>query len=176
MKLTLLFIGFSFIVSACSNSTYEEKPELEDTAKPTPALPPTLPSDTIKQVINKVDTTETKPKKKSEKKQDHELTSERASDAKFNGEPILLQEVIKPQILDTNPDTLKELVKSYYQNEEKKFPRSVADNFKEGTSIERIHYPRLNYTIEVYKDQDASKPYKTLTYSARKENNKIIVE
>ena len=176
MKSHLLLFCFSFFVLACSNSNTEQHAVSADTTVQISALPLSVPVDTVKQVVVKVDTTVVKPKANSVKKQIQKRAGEMVSDAKLNGEPILMQEEILPQTLSENPDMIKELVKSHYLNQERNFPRSIADNFEKGASTERIHYPRLNYIVEVFKDRYATKPYQTLGYSARKENNIIIVE
>ena len=176
MKIQLLLFCISFFVLACSNSNTEQHSVSADTTVQISALPLSVPVDTVKQVVVKVDTTVVKPKTNSVNKQIQQRAGEMLSDAKLNGEPILMQEELLPEILSANPDTVKELVKSHYQNNERNFPRSIADNFEKGTSTERIHYPRLNYVVEVFKDRYATKPYQTLGYSARKENNIIIVE
>lgn len=176
MKTALFFFCISFFVVACSNSSTEQHAVSADTTVQISALPLSVPVDTVKQVVVKVDTTVVKPKANSVNKQIQQRAGEIVSDAKLNGEPILMQEEILPETLSANPDMVKELVKSHYQNNERNFPRSIADNFEKGTSTERIHYPRLNYVVEVFKDRYATKPYKTLGYSARKENDIIIVE
>ncbi len=176
MKSHLLLFCFSFFVLACSNSNTEQPSASSNTVVQSPALPIAVSTDTIKPAVVKVDTPEVKQKPKSVNKQVQKRMGEMVSDAKLNGEPILMQEEILPETLSANPDMVKELVKSHYLNQERNFPRSIADNFEKGTSTERIHYPRLNYLVEVYKDRYATKPYKTFGYSVRKENDSIIVE
>ena len=176
MKIQVLFFFFSFFVVACSNNPQEQTSSPSDSLKSTPAIQSLVTLDTVSPVIVKADTSAVKPKAKSENKQVQIRMGEMVSDAKLNGEPILMQEEILPETLSANPDMVKELVKSHYLNQERNFPRSIADNFEKGTSTERIHYPRLNYLVEVYKDRYATKPYKTFGYSVRKENDSIIVE
>ncbi len=176
MKIQLLLFCISFFVVACSNSSTEQHSVSADTTVQISALPLSVPVDTVKEVVVKVDATAVKPKANSVNKQIQQRAGEMVSDAKLNGEPILMQEELLPATLSANPDMVKEFVKSHYQNNERNFPRSIADNFEKGTSTERIHYPRLNYLVEVYKDRYATKPYKTFGYSVRKENDSIIVE
>lgn len=176
MKPHLVLLCFSFFVLACSNNNTEQPPASSDTVVQSAALPIAVSIDTIKPAVVKVEKPVVKQKPKTVSKQVQIRMGEIVSDAKLNGEPILMQEELLPETLSANPDRIKELIKSHYQNNERNFPRSIADNFEKGTSTERIHYPRLNYVVEVYKDQYATKPYKTLGYSASKENDIVIVE
>ena len=101
---------------------------------------------------------------------------EGVSDAKLNGEQILLQEELSEKILLKNPDTIKYYLKQIYLGQEQNFPRSIADDFEHGISKEYISYPKLNFKVELFEDQYAKKPYKILGFSVRKENDQIIVE
>jgi hypothetical protein len=76
------------------------------------------------------------------------------SDAKLNGEQILLQEELAENILLSNPDTIKNYLKSVNMRMEQNFPRSIEDNFTQGVSKEHIYYPQLNYGVELF-----SNPY-----------------
>lgn len=121
-----------------------------------------------------------KPKKEFNKSVPERISMSRitegVNDSKMNGEPILIQEDLKESVVKEHPDTIRHLLKSYYLNAERLFPRSIADNFEAGISTERISYPKLNFVIEIFENEYAKKPYKTIRHSVRKENEEIVLE
>ncbi len=120
---------------------------------------------------------EVKTKKLVEKKEHQIRFEDGISDAKLNGELILLQTELSLEELNRNSDVIQNLVKSSYLSMEFQFPRSIADDFENGISTERISYPKLNFTVEIFKDSYAKKPYQIKNYSVRKEKNgSLIVE
>ncbi len=102
--------------------------------------------------------------------------SESVTNDKLNGAPIMIQEDLSAKEFSKDPEQLKNRLRGYYLGQERNFPRSIADDFENGNSRELISYPRLNYVIELFEDGYASKPYKILNYSVRKEKDSIVVE
>ncbi len=99
------------------------------------------------------------------------------SNAKFNGEAVVIEMEIPASVLKAHPDTLKKEVRQNYANSERFFPRSIADDFQKGISTEQISYPHLNYTVRVYENEFAAKPYTTQTFRAWKHAlGHIVVE
>jgi hypothetical protein len=100
-----------------------------------------------------------------------------ASDAKFNGEAVVIEMDIPSAMLKAHPDTLKKEVRQNYANSERFFPRSIADDFVNGISTEHISYPQLNYAVKVYENEFAAKPYTTQTFRAWKDKaGQLVVE
>jgi len=176
----ILFFCFSFLLVACDNADTKIKvPNTEATDIIRPQRDK-LDIDTDKLQIEKPDSLKDIPHKvvsKLQIKREPQIrVGERVSDAKLNGEQILLQEELSEKILLSNPDTIKYFLKEQYLGQERNFPRSIADNFEKGISTEYISYPKLNYRVELFEDEYSKKPYKILEYSVRKEREKIIVE
>ena len=148
----------------------EIKPSLKDTVIIDTAKLQIENSDTLKTTSTKVVSTQTTQQTLSQREY------EGLSDAKFNGEPMLIQLELSEKVLAAHPDTIKNHLRREYLNQERNFPRSIADNFEKGISTERIYYPKLNYRVELFKNEYEKKPFQVLVYSVRKENEKIIVE
>ncbi len=176
LQTLILFFCFAFLLVACNNADTKSK---EATVISQPQMDK-LGIDTNKLQIEKPDSLKETPHKEVSKlqiKREPQIReSEGVSDAKLNGEPILLQEELSVNILASNPDTIKNYLKGVYLGQERNFPRSIADNFEQGISTEYISYPKLNYRVELFEDEYSKKPYKILAYSVRKEKEKIIVE
>ncbi len=177
----ILFFCFSFLLVACNNADTKSKVPNSEATEIIQPKNEKLGIDTNKFQGEKPDSfKETKPDKKVSQPQINRVRQKRESegvyDAKLNGEQILIQEDLSENILASNPDTIKNYLKGFYQGHERFFPRSIADNFEQGVSKERISYPRLNFRVELFEDEYSKKPYKILSYSVRKENEKIIVE
>jgi hypothetical protein len=66
---------------------------------------------------------------------------------------ILLQGELAENILLSNPDTLKNHLKSLNMRIEQAFPRSIEDNFTQGVSKVHIYYPQINYGVELFSNQ-----------------------
>lgn len=92
-------------------------------------------------------------------------------DNNFNGEPMVQQIELASKILQFYPDTLVTLAKERYAGYDRYFPVSVQDNFEEGISTERIHYPKLIFEFQLFENEYASKPYLVKQISIRKEIN-----
>lgn len=175
-----LSFGFSLLLVSCSNTNTK----LENESVPVSEInePPKtkLNVDTNKLQIENTDSSKEAPQQKVARppiKREFQMrTSEGVTDNKLNGEPILIQMELTPKVLANNPDTMRNYVKALYLGQQQNFPRSIADNFEQGISTERISYPRLNYAIEMYEDAYARKPYSILRYSVRSENGIVIVE
>lgn len=102
--------------------------------------------------------------------------TEGINDSKLNGEPIHIQQDLQKTAITDHPDTITKILKSYYNNNERQFPRSIEDNFEAGISTERVSYPKLNFVIELFENEYAKNPYKTIRHSVRKVNKEIVVE
>lgn len=87
----------------------------------------------------------------------------------------MLQEEMPQRLLNAHPDTVQAILKAHYCAQESRFPRSIADNFEQGISRETLAYPRLFYTLELYEDSYARKPYRVLVHSVGKEGNQVWV-
>ncbi len=180
LKLNLFFC-FAFLMLACNE--VEIKSNLHHIVTPEVSEVPThqILNDTgLKlQTVKPISLKEAPSKKVAIaqiKKQEQIRQSEGLSDAKLNGEPILLQEELAENILVNNPDTIKQYLKQIYLGQSRNFPRSIADDFEHGVSREYISYPILNFRVELFEDAYAMKPYRILGYAVRKENDLLIVE
>lgn len=162
--LFLIPIALFLIISCNYNKQDVSLPETEqsdsieainhsDTLINNNELSATLPSDTL-----------AKPK---EKKVIKPMTNdspirfiEFPGDANFNGKPMTQQEEIPKNILQKYPDTLFKLALARHKTYDHFFPKSVADNFEEMKSTERIIYPEvLIFRFELFENNNANKPY-----------------
>jgi hypothetical protein len=170
MRILFLFICFVFV--ACNQS--ERIPETTYEPIKSDSL---IPKDTtINSAIAKDSSIIIKKKKKTLSVKVELLRFEEGvNDDKFNGEPIIVQLELSKQILAKYPDTIKRFLKASYLQSVRRFPRSISCNFEKGTSNEQISYPKLNYTVNIFKDCYATKPYQTKNFSVRKDINGIIV-
>jgi len=180
LRKLIVFFSFSFLFVSCNKVDKKSKVLNSVTTEISQPQKDKLANDTNKLQIEKHDSLKETTYKMVSKHQ-KVLTpqirvSDQVSDAKFNGEKILLQEELTEKIFLVNPDTIKRFLKKQYLNQLRNFPRSIADNFEQGISTEHISYPKLNYRVELFKDIYSQKPYKILEYSARKEGEEIIVE
>lgn len=180
LRTIILFFCFSFMLVACNNADNKSKAPNTVATEISQTQKEELSIDTKKLQIEKPDSLKETPQKEVSKlpiKRESQIReSEGISDAKLNGETILLQEELSEKILASNPDTIKNYLKGIYLGQERNFPRSIADNFEQGISTEHISYPKLNYRVELFEDEYSKKPYKILGYSARKENEITIIE
>lgn len=176
----IIFLYFSFMLVACNKTDTNSKVSNTETTEISQPKKDKLGFDTVKMQTEKPDsvisTSKTVVSKLPKRREPQTLLSEIVSNSKLNGEQILLQEVLPENILLKNPDTIKYFLKNQYLGQERNFPRSIADNFEKGVSTERISYPKLYYRVELFEDEYSKKPYKVLSYSVRKEREKIIVE
>lgn len=100
------------------------------------------------------------------------------SDDNFHGRPMVQQENIPAGIYKKNPDTLNKTAIARYKTYDHFFPKSIADNFENGTSTERIRYPeKLIFRFELFENDRAPKPYliKDITVK-RKPNGELYTE
>jgi len=181
MSRIIILLLFPLVLFACKDTTTESKQLISDGNETKSILEDTVNIiDTTKLSIENTDTQKTNSTQNIStptiKPEQQERSLVGVSDNKLNGQPILIQLELAEKVLADNPDTIKNYLKAFYLNQEQNFPRSIADNFEQGVSIERIHYPKLNFIAEVYKNEYEKKPYEVLRYSLRKENEKIIVE
>jgi len=177
-RLLLVPITVLFSFTGCNNSNKEKQ---ADTAVKQAIDTNTINSTQVDATPIKIEKRDTIFKKKALKakvksKKVFLRFGEQSSDEKFNGAPIVLQENLSKAIFKNNPDTIKKFLKMFYLGQERLFPRSIADNFENGTSKEHISYPKLNFRVELFENEYAKNPYKVLGYSARKVDEEIIVE
>ena len=175
-KLLLITIVFY----ACN----AEKKEAENAISPPPQTNSILPDTIIiaidslkKQVKDSI----VKPISivKVKKENTRELRSQLKEVALYNnlnGGPVNMELDLPQKVLIENPDTIKSYLKMVYLGQEGNFPRSIADNFEKGISTERISYPKIIYSIKIYDDAYAKKPYKVIAYTVSKKHELIVVE
>lgn len=179
-KAIVLYFFIPMLIASCNNTDKKEVLIQEETTELYSVEKYTTTIDTGKYQIIIPDSSKESFDKEVSKPQVNRVPlkreSEGVSDAKLNGEPILLQEELSKKILVSNPDTIKNYLKKLYMGQEQNFPRSIADNFEQGKSTEYISYPRLNYRVELFEDEYSKKPYSILGYSVRKTNGEIVVE
>lgn len=179
-RMLSLIFGFLFLFVSCRNTSTKLENEIVTVSEIKEPPKTKLNDDTNKLQIENSDSLKEAPQQKVArppiKREVQMRTSERVTDNKLNGESILIQMELMSKVLTYNPDTMRNYVKALYLGQERSFPRSIADNFEQGISTERISYPRLNYAIEMYEDAYARKPYSILRYSVRSENGIVIVE
>jgi hypothetical protein len=175
LKNSILILLIAFI-SACENRPL--KVEIANT--PFSSSISKTPSDSTKRQARK-DTiafhqTEKVNISKSRAKRERviRMSEIAASDDKFNGQPVLLQFEMSSDALLAHPDTLKQEIRNTYMASERFFPRYIADNFEKGISTENIAYPKLNFSIELFRDSYAEKPYKVVNFRAWKDNSGSI--
>lgn len=87
----------------------------------------------------------------------------------------MLQEEISEGLLNAHPDTVQAILKAHYWAQESRFPRSVADDVELGVARERVMYPTLHYTLELYHDAYARKPYRVAVHRVAKEGKGLKV-
>ncbi len=171
MKTSISLLFCFLAILSCRNS--DKRLEIVDP----------IDKDTVVQKVNPivVDTSETRPciTQPVDNKNRHERLQvsyvrymEGVSDNKLNGEIIIIQMDLAKSEFDNNPDTIEHFLNDYYSRLEPYFPRSIADDFENGISTERIHYPTLSFTVELFENEFAAKPYKTVNKSI---NGKIDI-
>jgi hypothetical protein len=171
-----LLTGLLLLLTACGSHPKDEiqltPPVTFSASKINPgSVKHLLKDSTFKGLVEKA--TQADPKKNKKQIQTR-LSEIAASDHKFNGEPVLIQLTIAPELLQKHPDTLKQEVRSAYKSSERFFPRSIADNFEAGISTEQISYPRVSFSLELFTDDYSEKPYQTMHYKAWRDNSGII--
>jgi hypothetical protein len=175
LSTAMLCLFLSFWMVGCNSTNTKPEEIVTDTTEVTPEL-----KDSNVTPTDRLDTLTVLPDKQTTKlqavKECQLRVSDGLTDSKLNGDPILIQLNLSEKIMKANPDTIKKYLKGEYLAYEHLFPRSIADNFEAGTSVERIHYPNLNYRVELFEDEYAKKPYKTLHYSVRADAGNITVQ
>ena len=175
MKIIKLLI-FSVFLFACTNTA--DNPEKEKTVVKNSVI--------VEKIVVQVDSVVKKDsvvrfsKKTSaisgyRKKSFERINELGATNEKFNGEYVSIQENIPSEILTKYPDTIISIVKSNYLMSQNYFPRSIADDFINGISTERISYPKLNYKVELFNDKYSDKPYSTIIISVYKAKDGTLV-
>jgi hypothetical protein len=95
--------------------------------------------------------------------------SEFPGDQNFNGAPLTQQETISKENLEKFPDTLNRLALERYKSYDPYYPKSIADNFEKGISIERIHYPaKLIFRFMVFENEWTETPYMVKEVTVRR--------
>ncbi len=171
MKTLPLFFCLTFLFS-CSNENriIPQQKKSEATELDTALKSITKPiSDTTIAAKTPISTTSLPKKQKIKPRLSYGRESDGCSNDNLNGKAILVQLDLNSSVLLSYPDTIIQYLKSYYNNLEHFFPRSIADDFEHGISTERISYPKLNFIVELYENEYAAKPYKTVQQSISKE-------
>ena len=138
----ILFIAFSLLLASCNHELPNSKLPNSKATEINEPQKEKLVTDTSILGIEKTDSlNKTAPKEVSRVplNRDPQIRlGEGVSDAKLNGEQILLQEELSEKILLKNPDTIKYYLKQIYLGQEQNFPRSIADDFEHGISKEYV--------------------------------------
>lgn len=99
-------------------------------------------------------------------------------DANFNGKAMVQQEEIPRKVFEKFPDTLSCLAIERYKTYDYYFPKSIADNFEDGISVERVVYPNnLIFRFQLFEDESSLTPYITKEITVtRKQNGELYTE
>ncbi|MDD3685186.1 MAG: hypothetical protein PHE56_00330 [Bacteroidales bacterium] len=96
------------------------------------------------------------------------------SDDNINGKPVVIQMEIPHSIYKVSPDTLLIIVEQKYQSWEYFFPRSIADNFEDGISVEYIDYPELLVNFQLFENGYSGNPYLIISVKVYRDSKGVV--
>jgi hypothetical protein len=174
--LTLLAIIFLY---SCGNPNNRSENAITDSKQPSSPAMQQKVADSVNADVVRTDNIDATPKKYVPVEDLSRIPvariEEGINDDKLNGEPIIIQIDLPENIYRKHTDTIESCANQYYTSMEQFFPRAIADDFEHGISTEHVAFPTLNFTVQLFENEYAEKPYKTVSYTIFNERDKAKI-
>ena len=170
------FVAFAFIFFiSCNTGNQRSNQKAADTT----GMKKQLPSDTQQTTIHNisksdnVDTTINKTPAIVTKRKFYTRYGTAPANENYCGKQLVEQIDLHKKVFEKSSDTVTSYLKKLYTVYESDFPKYLT--YCDPKSTEIYTGPVLNFSVELFEDEYAAKPYLVICYSVKKQKNGIII-